>query len=212
MCFSSRRSATYQTRTLQQVVQLEPLLLRIDRLQYSQPGKAPSLIFLKLCKILKLQRSFPCLFKMPKKPYYISNFKSLQKRCNINMHSPKMCTHIRVFPQWVSLIEAIKLLDDYYCIKWRLRCWQLLLSSIYLSMVYLFTGQPLEFYRCVMFFSTCLICALIAESMGSAVASTLNIVVGICAMTNCLVSCIYIYQIWQRELIRGIKILNRENL
>ncbi|XP_057335911.1 ATP-binding cassette sub-family G member 1-like [Microplitis mediator] len=55
---------------------------------------------------------------------------------------------------------------------------QLILSSIYLSMVYLISGQPLELYRCAMFFSTCFVCAFIAESMGFAIASTLSIVNG----------------------------------
>lgn len=56
---------------------------------------------------------------------------------------------------------------------------QIVLGIIYLSMVYLITGQPLETYRCVMFFSTCLISSLISETMGFAIASTLNIVNGI---------------------------------
>ncbi|XP_015604112.1 ATP-binding cassette sub-family G member 1 isoform X1 [Cephus cinctus] len=55
---------------------------------------------------------------------------------------------------------------------------QIVLSIIYLSMVYPITGQPLELFRCSMFFSTCIICALIAESMGLAVASMLSIVNG----------------------------------
>ncbi|CAK9830397.1 ATP-binding cassette subfamily G member 4 [Anthophora retusa] len=55
---------------------------------------------------------------------------------------------------------------------------QILVSSIYLSIVYSITDQPLEFFRCAMFFSTCLICVLIAESMALAIASILNIVNG----------------------------------
>ncbi|XP_024945020.1 ATP-binding cassette sub-family G member 1 isoform X2 [Cephus cinctus] len=55
---------------------------------------------------------------------------------------------------------------------------RIVLSIIYLSMVYPITGQPLELFRCSMFFSTCIICALIAESMGLAVASMLSIVNG----------------------------------
>ncbi|XP_033226559.1 ATP-binding cassette sub-family G member 1-like isoform X2 [Belonocnema kinseyi] len=56
---------------------------------------------------------------------------------------------------------------------------QIILGLIYLSMVYLITGQPLEPYRCAMFFSICLVSALISESMGFAIGSTLNIVNGI---------------------------------
>lgn len=56
---------------------------------------------------------------------------------------------------------------------------QFLLSLIYLSMVYVITGQPLELSRCAMFFSTCLLCVFIAESMGLAIASTLSIVVSL---------------------------------
>ncbi|XP_012265456.2 ATP-binding cassette sub-family G member 1 [Athalia rosae] len=55
---------------------------------------------------------------------------------------------------------------------------QLILGTIYLSMVYFFTGQPLEVSRCLMFFSVCYICSLIGESMGFAIGTTLNIVNG----------------------------------
>ncbi|XP_017798137.1 PREDICTED: ATP-binding cassette sub-family G member 1-like [Habropoda laboriosa] len=55
---------------------------------------------------------------------------------------------------------------------------QILVSSIYLFIVYSITDQPLEFFRCAMFFSTCLMCVLIAESMALAIASILNIVNG----------------------------------
>ena len=49
-------------------------------------------------------------------------------------------------------------------------------------MVYPITSQPLELYRYVMFVSTCMVCALIAESMGMAIGSTLSIVVGFVAV------------------------------
>ncbi|XP_043269559.1 ATP-binding cassette sub-family G member 1-like [Venturia canescens] len=55
---------------------------------------------------------------------------------------------------------------------------QFILSLVYLSMVYVITGQPLELSRCAMFFTTCLLCVFIAESMGLAIASTLSIVNG----------------------------------
>ncbi|XP_011501126.1 PREDICTED: ATP-binding cassette sub-family G member 1 [Ceratosolen solmsi marchali] len=55
---------------------------------------------------------------------------------------------------------------------------QLILCILYLLMVYPITSQPMEFYRFAMFISTCMVCALIAESMGLAVASTLSIVNG----------------------------------
>ncbi|XP_050450728.1 ATP-binding cassette sub-family G member 1-like isoform X2 [Cataglyphis hispanica] len=51
---------------------------------------------------------------------------------------------------------------------------QILLGFIYLSMVYFITGQPLEWHRCIMFFSTCFICAFIGESIGYNVASIFN--------------------------------------
>ncbi|XP_070149809.1 ATP-binding cassette sub-family G member 1 isoform X1 [Polyergus mexicanus] len=56
---------------------------------------------------------------------------------------------------------------------------QILLGFIYLSMVYLITGQPLEWHRCIMFFSTCFICALIGESIGHNIASIFNSVNGV---------------------------------
>ncbi|KAK9293493.1 hypothetical protein QLX08_011583 [Tetragonisca angustula] len=55
---------------------------------------------------------------------------------------------------------------------------QILLSLIYLSIVYVITDQPLEFFRCARFFSVCLICGFIAESIALTLASTLNIVNG----------------------------------
>ncbi|OXU22442.1 hypothetical protein TSAR_008898 [Trichomalopsis sarcophagae] len=55
---------------------------------------------------------------------------------------------------------------------------QLIFCVLYLSMVYPITSQPMEFYRYAMFISTCMVCALIAESMGLAIASTLSIVNG----------------------------------
>ncbi|KAF3426173.1 hypothetical protein E2986_03051 [Frieseomelitta varia] len=55
---------------------------------------------------------------------------------------------------------------------------QILLSLIYLSIVYVITDQPLELFRCARFFSVCLICGFIAESIGLTLASTLNIVNG----------------------------------
>ncbi|XP_063990040.1 ATP-binding cassette sub-family G member 1-like isoform X2 [Diachasmimorpha longicaudata] len=56
---------------------------------------------------------------------------------------------------------------------------QIILSLIYLSMVYFFVGQPLELFRIAMFFSTCIVCVFIAESLGLAIGSTLSIVNGI---------------------------------
>ncbi|XP_076239728.1 ATP-binding cassette sub-family G member 1 [Calliopsis andreniformis] len=58
---------------------------------------------------------------------------------------------------------------------------QLLVGTIYLSMVYVITGQPMELFRFSMFFSICFICMFIGESMALAIASTLNIVNGIFA-------------------------------
>ncbi|XP_011314770.1 ATP-binding cassette sub-family G member 1-like [Fopius arisanus] len=55
---------------------------------------------------------------------------------------------------------------------------QIVLALIYLSMVYFFVGQPLELFRISMFFSTCIMCVFIAESLGLAIGSTLSIVNG----------------------------------
>ncbi|XP_076389834.1 ATP-binding cassette sub-family G member 1 isoform X2 [Megachile rotundata] len=55
---------------------------------------------------------------------------------------------------------------------------KVIVSSIYLLMVYVITGQPMELFRFTMFFSVCLLCVFIAESMALAIASTLNIVNG----------------------------------
>lgn len=55
---------------------------------------------------------------------------------------------------------------------------QIILAVIYLSIVYLLSEQPLELYRVSMFFSTCIVCAFIGESMGFAIGSSLNIVNG----------------------------------
>ncbi|XP_014474845.1 PREDICTED: ATP-binding cassette sub-family G member 1-like [Dinoponera quadriceps] len=53
---------------------------------------------------------------------------------------------------------------------------QIVLSLIYLTLVYFITGQPLEWQRCSMFFSTCFLCAFIAESMAYSIASVFNVV------------------------------------
>ncbi|XP_066594181.1 ATP-binding cassette sub-family G member 1-like [Prorops nasuta] len=89
------------------------------------------------------------------------------------------------FPSEVSLIKREHFnrwydLSPYYCaLSISTVPAQLLLATIYLSMVYLITSQPLELYRCLMFFSVCFICSFIAESMAYSIASTLNIVNGI---------------------------------
>lgn len=54
---------------------------------------------------------------------------------------------------------------------------QLVLGTIYLVIVYIITGQPLEFSRGIKFFATCYLCSLIGESMGCAIGTTLSIVV-----------------------------------
>ncbi|XP_046611238.1 ATP-binding cassette sub-family G member 1-like [Neodiprion virginianus] len=55
---------------------------------------------------------------------------------------------------------------------------QIFLGTIYLSMVYPITGQPLEAWRAARFFSICYLCSLIGESIGLAIGSTLSIVNG----------------------------------
>ncbi|XP_015108959.1 ATP-binding cassette sub-family G member 1 isoform X2 [Diachasma alloeum] len=54
---------------------------------------------------------------------------------------------------------------------------QIILALIYLSMVYFFVGQPLELFRIAMFFSTCIVCVFIAETLGLAIGSSLSIVI-----------------------------------
>lgn len=70
-------------------------------------------------------------------------------------------------------------LSSYYCAFTIINIpAQVIASSIYLSMVYIITGQPMELFRCAMFFSICLLCVFIAESIALTIASMLNIVNG----------------------------------
>ncbi|XP_043264536.1 ATP-binding cassette sub-family G member 1-like [Colletes gigas] len=88
------------------------------------------------------------------------------------------------FPSEVQLVKREYFnmwynLSPYYCAFTLINIpVQVLVSSIYLSMVYVITGQPMELFRCTMFFSVCFMCMFIAESMALAIASTLNIVNG----------------------------------
>ncbi|XP_076766313.1 ATP-binding cassette sub-family G member 1 isoform X2 [Xylocopa sonorina] len=88
------------------------------------------------------------------------------------------------FPSEVQLIKREYFnmwydLSSYYCAYTVVNIpTQILVTSIYLSMVYVITDQPLELFRCAMFFSTCFVCMFIADSMAHAIASTLNIVNG----------------------------------
>ncbi|XP_076174548.1 ATP-binding cassette subfamily G member 4 isoform X2 [Ptiloglossa arizonensis] len=88
------------------------------------------------------------------------------------------------FPSEVQLVKREYFnmwynLSPYYCAFTVVNIpVQVLVSTIYLSMVYVITGQPLELFRCTMFFSICFMCMFIAESMALAIASTLNIVNG----------------------------------
>ncbi|XP_012271259.1 ATP-binding cassette sub-family G member 1-like [Orussus abietinus] len=91
------------------------------------------------------------------------------------LHFPSEVQHVKRehFNRWYDL-------SPYFCAMTLSNIpGQVILATIYLTMVYVITGQPMELFRFSMFFSTCIICALIAESMGSAIASTLNIVNGI---------------------------------
>ncbi|XP_076296280.1 ATP-binding cassette sub-family G member 1 isoform X1 [Lasioglossum baleicum] len=88
------------------------------------------------------------------------------------------------FPSEVQLVKREYFnmwynLSPYYCAFTLVNIpAQLLVSSIYLSIVYLITGQPLELFRCTLFFSILFICMFIAESLGMAIGSILNIVNG----------------------------------
>lgn len=88
------------------------------------------------------------------------------------------------FPSEVQLVKREYFnmwynLSPYYCAFTLVNIpGQLLVSTIYLSIVYLITGQPLELFRCALFFGICFICVFIADSMAMAIATTLNIVNG----------------------------------
>ncbi|XP_034187738.2 ATP-binding cassette sub-family G member 1 isoform X1 [Osmia lignaria lignaria] len=88
------------------------------------------------------------------------------------------------FPAEVQLIKREYFnmwydLSPYYCAFTVVNLpAQIFVSSIYLSMVYVITGQPMELFRCTMFFSICFLCMFIAESMALAIATMLNIVNG----------------------------------
>lgn len=53
---------------------------------------------------------------------------------------------------------------------------QILYTFIYLAIVYLISGQPLEWQRFTMFYMACLFCGFIAESIGHNIASMFNAV------------------------------------
>lgn len=53
---------------------------------------------------------------------------------------------------------------------------QIFLASIYVSMTYVLTEQPIELFRCTMFFVTCCICAVIANNIALSIATMLNVV------------------------------------
>ncbi|XP_049825936.1 ATP-binding cassette subfamily G member 4-like isoform X2 [Aethina tumida] len=53
---------------------------------------------------------------------------------------------------------------------------QIILGTVYLSLVYLLSDQPLEYMRMIKFFSVCLLTGVISESFGLLISSQLNIV------------------------------------
>uniref|UniRef100_A0A0U9HSF7 Putative ABCG protein n=1 Tax=Chrysomela populi TaxID=154003 RepID=A0A0U9HSF7_CHRPP len=53
---------------------------------------------------------------------------------------------------------------------------QIILGSIFVILVYILTGQPLEIQRLVMFYVVCIITSVISESLGLMIGSILNIV------------------------------------
>jgi ABC-type multidrug transport system ATPase subunit len=55
---------------------------------------------------------------------------------------------------------------------------QMVLGSLYLSMVYIFSYQPLEVGRVLPFFGICFLTSIISESFGLLISSTLNLVNG----------------------------------
>ncbi|XP_047360148.1 ATP-binding cassette sub-family G member 1-like isoform X2 [Vespa velutina] len=72
------------------------------------------------------------------------------------------------FNRWYNL-------SSYYCaLSLSYIPVQFFTTLIYVAMVYTITGQPLELPRISKFFSICLICAFIAESLALSVASILN--------------------------------------
>lgn len=62
---------------------------------------------------------------------------------------------------------------------------QIGLSSIYIVMVYLITGQPMEWERAIKFSVICLMIAIVSECFGLAIASRLNIVVSNVVQDRC---------------------------
>lgn len=48
---------------------------------------------------------------------------------------------------------------------------------MYFCLVYVMTGQPIEFFRCAHFLIICLLIGIVSESMGLAISSVLSIVV-----------------------------------
>ncbi|XP_046827922.1 ATP-binding cassette sub-family G member 1-like isoform X1 [Vespa crabro] len=72
------------------------------------------------------------------------------------------------FNRWYNL-------SSYYCaLSLSYIPVQFFTTLIYVAMVYTITGQPLELPRISKFFSICLICAFIAESLALSIASILN--------------------------------------
>ncbi|KAJ8669379.1 hypothetical protein QAD02_000638 [Eretmocerus hayati] len=88
------------------------------------------------------------------------------------------------FPQEIQLVKREHFnrwydLGPYFCTTTLANVpAQLLFCVLYICMVYPITSQPFELARFSMFMSTCVLCSLIAESMGYAIGSTLSIVNG----------------------------------
>ncbi|XP_046388191.1 ATP-binding cassette sub-family G member 1-like [Ischnura elegans] len=88
------------------------------------------------------------------------------------------------FPKEVQLLKREHFnrwygLNAYFCAFTIARLpTQLFLGLLYISIVYLLSGQPLEFVRCTQFVLICLMVSIVSESLGLIIASVLNIVNG----------------------------------
>ncbi|XP_071454970.1 ATP-binding cassette sub-family G member 1-like [Hetaerina americana] len=88
------------------------------------------------------------------------------------------------FPEEVQLLKREHFnrwygLNAYFCAFTIARLpSQLFLGVLYISMVYLLSGQPLEIARCTQFFLVCLMVSIVSESFGLVISSVLNIVNG----------------------------------
>ncbi|KAJ3646426.1 hypothetical protein Zmor_024014 [Zophobas morio] len=90
---------------------------------------------------------------------------------------------------------------------------QIVLGSLYITMVYIFSYQPLEFGRIAAFFGICILTSIISESFGLLISSTLNLIngmfVGPVMMVPFIIFCAYGFGEGYASIPILIKILMR---